>query len=76
MSRVKEVDSVCTFIVDLEADRAHALIRLKVEPHLMGHADNKVRHEAACQAADKSTIQTNGPSQYCPSANQIGCYCK
>lgn len=47
-----------TFVVDFEADGADALVRLQMEPHLMGHADNQIRHEAASQPAetDKATL--------------------
>jgi len=41
---VKSVDP--TFIVDLEADGAHTLVRLQVEPHLVRQADDQVRDEA------------------------------
>lgn len=43
-----------TFVVDFEANGADALIRLQMEPHLMGHADNQVRHEAASQTAERN----------------------
>lgn len=39
-----------TFVVDLEADGADALVRLQVEPHLVGHAHDQVRNEAAREA--------------------------
>lgn len=41
----------CTLVVDLKANGAHALVRLKVEPHLVGHADNQVWHKAPRQPA-------------------------
>ena len=47
--------SMCTFIVDLEANRAYALIRLEMKPHLMGHADNQVWDKAPSQSADRAT---------------------
>lgn len=40
-----------TLVVDFEADGADALVRLQMEPHLVGHADNQVRNEAAGQTA-------------------------
>lgn len=39
-----------TFVVDLEADGADALVRLQVEPHLVGHAHYQVWNEAAREA--------------------------
>ena len=56
-AQAQELGRQCTFIVDLKADRAHTLIRLEVQPHLMGYADYKVRYKAACQAGDKSTTK-------------------
>lgn len=47
--------SLCTFIVDLKANRAHTLIRLEMKPHLMGHADNQVWDKAPSQPADRAT---------------------
>lgn len=41
-----------TFVVDLEADGADALVRLQVEPHLVGHAHDQVRNEAAREAGE------------------------
>lgn len=35
-----------TFVVDLKSYRSHTLIRLQVEPHLMGHADYQIRNKA------------------------------
>lgn len=40
-----------TLVVDFEADGADTLVRLQMEPHLVGHADNQVRNEAAGQTA-------------------------
>lgn len=42
---------VLTFVVDLKADGSDALVRLQVEPHLVGHADNQVGYEAPRQTA-------------------------
>lgn len=42
--------SSLTFVVDLEADGADALVRLQVEPHLVGHAHDQVWNEAAREA--------------------------
>lgn len=39
-----------TFVVDLEADGADALVRLQVEPHLVRQAHDQVRNEAAWEA--------------------------
>lgn len=38
-----------TFVVNLETNGANAFIRLKMKPHLIGHADNEVRNKAARQ---------------------------
>lgn len=42
-----QAENRLTFIVDLKANRAHTFIRLQMQPHLMGHADDEVRDEAA-----------------------------
>lgn len=39
-----------TFVVDLEADGADALVRLQVQPHLVRQAHDQVRNEAAREA--------------------------
>lgn len=33
-----------TFVIDSEASGVNGLIRLQMEPHLMGHTDDRVRH--------------------------------
>lgn len=38
-----------TFVVNLETDGANTFIRLKMKPHLVGHADDEVWNKAACQ---------------------------
>lgn len=48
-SKHEKNDGLFTLIIDLKSNRAHTLIGLKVEPHLMGHADNQVRYKAASQ---------------------------
>ena len=52
------ISALCTFIVDLETDRAHTLIRLEMEPHLMGHADNQVWDKAPSQPAESATKES------------------
>lgn len=33
-----------TFVIDFEASGVNGLIRVQMEPHLMGHADDQVGH--------------------------------
>lgn len=56
-----------TFVVDLEAYRSHAFIRLEVKPHLMGHANDEVRNKAASQTDEKREIRhkQNRSRSYC-----------
>lgn len=49
-----------TFVVDLEADGANALVRLQVEPHLVGHAHDQVRNEAAREAGECMCVWGGG----------------
>lgn len=51
--------SLRTFIVDLKANWAHTLIRLKVKPHLMRHADNQVWDKTSSQPADYAQESTD-----------------
>lgn len=54
--------SLCTLIVDLKANWAHTLIRLKMKPHLMGHADNQVWYKAPSQPVGHRTQKDLRPT--------------
>lgn len=54
----------CTLIVDLKANWAHTLIRLKMKPHLMGHADNQVWYKAPSQPVGHRTQKDISDQQF------------